>query len=157
MKNAVLLITSLFAVASLLGCKPSGEKPLANSASSDEKPTEKTQIAATEGAQQIQNYTFGQKTEFVMAMQTQLADLTKGLDELAVKIEKSSEAVQAEAKPKLAVLREQATQLSKQLDETAKATLPTWAVIKADTEKAFAALKDGVAQSRQAVSDKVAP
>ena len=148
---------SLLAIAFSFGCKPSDEKPVAQTNETAVPPLEKVQSAAKDVGQQIQDYTFGQKTEFVMAMRAQLADLNKGLDELAVKIEKSSEAVQAEAKPKLAVLREQATQFGKQLDETSKATLPTWAVIKADTEKAYGALKDGLAQSRQAVADKIAP
>jgi alpha-L-fucosidase len=156
MKNT-LLIASLLAVAITLGCKPSGEKPVSQSPETTAQQLEKAQIATKGAAQQIQDYTFGQKTEFVMAMHTQLADLNKGLDELSVKIEKSSEAVQAEAKPKLAVLREQAAKLNKQLDEASNATLSTWSVIKADTEKAYASLKDGLAQSRQAVSDKIAP
>jgi len=156
MKNT-LLIASFLAIAVTLGCKPSGEKPVAQSTETTAQQLEKAQTATKEAAQEIKDYTFGQKTEFVMSMRAQLADLDKGLDELSVKIEKSSEAVQAEAKPKLAVLREQAEKLKKQLQEASDATLSTWSVIKADTEKAYASLKDGLAQSRQAVSDKIAP
>jgi soluble cytochrome b562 len=156
MKN-ILFVASALALALALGCKPAGEKPVSQSSENTAQQLEKAQIATKDAAQQIKDYTFGQKTEFVVAMQAQLTDLNRGMDELSEKIGKSSEAVQAEAKPKLAVLREKATQLSKQLDEASNATLSTWGVIKGDTEKAYAVLKNGLAQSRQAVSDKIAP
>jgi gas vesicle protein len=90
-------------------------------------------------------------------MQTRLAELSSNLDALAVKIEKSSEAVKAEAKPKLAALREKATELNKHLGEASSATTSTWSDIKVEAEKAYAALKDGLAQAQQTVSDKIAP
>jgi len=155
MKNT-LLITSLLAVA--LGCKPSAADPAEKTS---EKTTaqqlEKVEVATKDTAVAIKEYTFGQKTEFVMAMKEQLTALNQAMDELSVKIERASEAVKAEAAPKFAALREKAARLTKQVDEMSNATLPTWNVMKADTEKACAELKDGIAQSRQAVSDKIAP
>jgi len=157
MKNT-LFITSLLAVALALGCKPSAAKPADEAAEkTSAQPLAKVEAATNEAAMQVKDYTFGQKTEFVMAMRAQLIELNQSLDELSVKIEKSSEAVKAEAAPKFAVLREMTTKLNKQVDEIADATLPTWNVMKADTEKTYADLKDGIAQSRQAVSDKIAP
>jgi hypothetical protein len=47
--------------------------------------------------------------------------------------------------------------LSKRLDEVTNATESTWGAVKAETEKAYAALKDGFVQARQWVSDKIAP
>ena len=41
--------------------------------------------------------------------------------------------------------------------EVTNATESTWGTIKADFEKAYAGLKDGFAQSRQWLSDKIAP
>ena len=157
MKNT-LLITSLLAVALALGCKPSVADPAdKTSEKTTAQQVEKVEVATKDAAVQIKEYTFGQKTEFVMAMKEQLTALNQGMDELSVKIEKASEAVKAEAAPKFAALREKATQLTKQVDEISNATLPTWNVMKADTEKAYAELKDGIAQLRQAVSDKIAP
>jgi DNA anti-recombination protein RmuC len=149
MKN-ILLITSFVAAAFVLGCKPSTSETTAQQ-------LDKAQAETKAVAQQIRDFTFAQKAEFVTAMRAQLAGLNRNLDELSAKIDKSSEAVQADAKPKLAALREQATQLGKRLDEVANATESTWGTIKADSEKAWAALKDGFAQSRQWVSDKIAP
>ena len=156
MKN-IFFIASLFTVSLALGCKPAPEK-LAGHSSEPAVPTlEKAQIAANDITAQERNFTFGQKTEFVMAMRVQLVDLNRGIDEHSVKIDHSSEAVQAEAKPQLVELREKAAQFDKQLTEIASATLPTWDVMKADVETAYAALKDRLAKANQAVSDKVAP
>jgi hypothetical protein len=47
--------------------------------------------------------------------------------------------------------------LTKRLDDVTNATESTWGTIKADFEKAYAGLKDGFAQSRQWLSDKIAP
>ena len=156
MKNTVW-ITSLRAVALALGCKPSAAKPASETPETTRQQLNNAAVETKDSAIQVKEYTFGQKTEFVMAMKEQLTALNQGMDELSVKIEKASEAVKAEAAPKFAALREKATQLTKQVDEISNATLPTWNVMKADTEKACAELKDGIAQSRQAVSDKIAP
>ena len=156
MKN-ILFITSFIAITLAFGCKPSAGKTEGQTTEPTAQQLEKVQNATKDPAMQAKDYNFGQKTEFVMAMHAQLNELNQGLVELSAKIDSSSEAVQAEAKPKLAVLREKATQLSKQVDEISEATLSTWNVMKADTEKTYASLKDGIAQSRQAVSDKIAP
>lgn len=142
-----LLLTSLLAAALAMSCKPS---------TTTEK-LDQAQAAVKDATQQMQDYTFERKTEFVAAMQTQLAELNRSLDELSASIEKSSDAAKAEATPKLAALREQATQLTKQLAKVTDATPSTWSSIKAESEKAYAALKDGVAKSRQWLSDKIAP
>ena len=87
-------------------------------------------------------------------------DLVPGdafLDQLQAKVDKSSDAFQAEAKPKLQALRDQADQLKKQLDATGNATESTWDSVKSATQKAYDSLKDGFNQSRQWVSDKIAP
>ena len=149
MKNLLLTISLLGAVLAA-GCKPSTTDTTAQQ-------LDKAQAATKDAANQIRDYTYEQKAEFVAAMQSQLADLNRSLDEISARIEKSGAAVQADAEPKLVALRGQATQLGKQLAKIADATPSTWSVIKADSEKAYAALKDGVAQSRQWISDKVAP
>jgi len=140
-----------------MGCKPSGEKPVNKSTETTTQKLDKAQAATKEAARQLRDYAFEQKAEFVAAMKSELSSLDQNLDELTAKIEKASAEAQAEAKPKLAALREQAAQLYKQLDEVDKATASTWGDIKAESEKACVALKDGVKQSRQWISDKIAP
>jgi ElaB/YqjD/DUF883 family membrane-anchored ribosome-binding protein len=90
-------------------------------------------------------------------MQGQLDALNKDLDELSAKIDSSSDAVKAEAKPKLQALRDQAAQLNKQLDDAKNATESTWDSVKAGFTKAYDATKNGFNEARQWVSDKIAP
>jgi ElaB/YqjD/DUF883 family membrane-anchored ribosome-binding protein len=118
---------------------------------------ENVKTETKQAAQDMKDYTFAQKAEFVKQMQIQLDALNKDLDQLAAKIESSSDAVKAEAKPKLQALRDQAAQLNKQLDEARNATESTWDSVKAGFQKAYEATKDGFNQARQWVSDKIAP
>jgi methyl-accepting chemotaxis protein len=110
-----------------------------------------------EAAQDMKDYTFAQKAEFTEKMKNQLADINRELDQIAAKIEKSSDSVKAEAKPKLQKLREQAAGLNKQLEEVKNATESTWDSVKAGSKKAYNELKDGFNQARQWVSEKIAP
>jgi ElaB/YqjD/DUF883 family membrane-anchored ribosome-binding protein len=148
MKNKTLVITFLSIAAFAVGC----EKEQTTS-----QQIEKVKTETKEAAQDMKDYTFAQKAEFVKQMQIQLDALNKDLDQLAAKIESSSDAVKAEAKPKLQALRDQAAQLNKQLDEARNATESTWDSVKGGFQKAYEATKDGFNQARQWVSDKIAP
>ena len=148
MKNKTLVITFLSIAAFAVGC----EKEQTTSQQIENVKTETKQAA-----QDMKDYTFAQKAEFVKQMQSQLDALNKDLDQLAAKIESSSDAVKAEAKPKLQALRDQAAQLNKQLDEARNATESTWDSVKGGFQKAYEATKDGFNQARQWVSDKIAP
>ena len=148
MKNKTLVITVLSIAAFAVGC----EKEQTTSQQIENVKTETKQAA-----QDMKDYTFAQKAEFVAAMQSQLDALNKDIDQLAAKIDSSSDAVKAEAKPKLQALRDQAAQLSKQLDEAKSATESTWDSVKSGFQKAYEATKDGFNQARQWVSDKIAP
>ena len=83
--------------------------------------------------------------------------LNKDIDTLSAKIESSSDAVKADAKPKLQALRDEAAGLNKQLDEAKNATESTWDGVKAGTKKAYNGLKDDFQQARQWASDGIAP
>jgi chromosome segregation ATPase len=148
MKNKTWVITLLSIAVVAVGC----DKRQTTSQQIDKVKTETKQAA-----QDMKDYTFAQKAEFVAAMQGQLDALNKDIDQLAAKIDSSSDAVKAEAKPKLQALRDQATQLNKQLDDAKNATESTWDSVKAGFTKAYDATKDGFNQARQWVSDKIAP
>jgi ElaB/YqjD/DUF883 family membrane-anchored ribosome-binding protein len=148
MKNKTLVITLLSITAFAVGC----EKKQTTSQQID-----KVQTETKQAAQDMKDYTFAQKAEFVKTMQGQLDALNKDLDQLAAKIDSSSDAVKAEAKPKLQALRDQAAQLNKQLDDARNATESTWDSVKSGFQKAYDATKDGINQARQWVSDKIAP
>ena len=148
MKNKTWVITVLSIAAFAVGC--------------DKQPTtsqqmDKVQTETKQAAVDMKDYTYAQKDEFVKTMQGQLDALNKDLDQLSAKIDSSSDAVKAEAKPKLQALRDQTAQLNKQLDEAKNATESTWDSVKAGFSKAYDATKDGFNQARQWVSDKIAP
>jgi len=148
MRNKILTITLLSVATFAMGC----DKPRTASQQID-----KVQAETKQAAQDMKDYTFAQKAEFVAAMQVQLDALNKDLDQLSAKIDSSSDAVKAEAKPKLQALRDQAAQLNKQLDEARNATESTWDSVKNGFKTAYESTKDGIQKARQWVSDKIAP
>jgi ElaB/YqjD/DUF883 family membrane-anchored ribosome-binding protein len=148
MKNKTLIITLLSIAAFAVGCKKE---------QTTSQQLENVKVETKQAAQDMKDYTFAQKAEFVAAMQSQLDALNKDIDQLSAKIDSSSDAVKAEAKPKLQALRDQAAQLNKQLDDAKNATESTWDSVKAGFQKAYDATKDGFNQARQWVSDKIAP
>jgi len=148
MKSKTLLLTLLSAAAFAMGC---------NKEETTSQQLDKVQAETREAAQDMKDYAYAQKAEFVATMETQLAEINRDLDLLAAKIEKSSDAAKAEAKPKLQVLRDQTAKLTKQLDEARNATESTWGDVKAGFKKGYSELKDGFNQARQWVSEKIAP
>ena len=148
MKRTKLMITFLSAAAFTVGCKQEA---------TTSQQIDKIQAKTEEVAQDLKDYSYAQKTQFVEHMQGQLAALNREVDQLAARIENSNDAVKAEAKTKLQALRDQTTQLNKRLDEVKNATESTWDTVKSGFKKAYESSKDGFQQARQWVSDKVAP
>jgi predicted nucleic acid-binding Zn-ribbon protein len=148
MKSKTFLIAFLSAATIVVGCDR--EKTTAQQLDSVKTETK-------QAAQDMKNYTFAQKDEFVKTMQGQLTALNLDLDKLSAKIDSSSDAVKAEAKPKLQALRDQAAKLNQQLADAANATETTWDVVKADSQKSYDALASSFTDARQWVSDKIAP
>jgi hypothetical protein len=148
MKNKTLLVTLLSTVALVVGC----DKDQTTAQQMDKVTTETKQAASD-----MKDYTYAQKAEFVKAMQAQLVTLNQDLDKLSAKIDSSSDAIKAEAKPKLQALREQAAKLNQQLADASNATESTWDSVKAGSQKAYDALAKSFTEARQWVSDKIAP
>lgn len=148
MKNKAVFFTLLSIATIGVGC---------NKEQSTSQQLDKVQTETAQAAQDMKSYTFAQKAEFVKAMQAQLATLNQDLDKLSAKVDSSSDAIKAEAKPKLQALRDQATKLNQQLVDAQNATESTWDSVKADSQKAYTALANGFTEARQWVSDKIAP
>ena len=148
MKPQTLLLALLSAATFTMGCKK---------AETPSQQLDKVQAKTAEAVQDMKDYTFAQKAEFVERMQLELADINKELDQLAAKIEKANAATKAEAEPKLKILREQMTKLNQQLDEARNATDSGWNDIKTGFKKGVNELKEGFQNARQWVSDKIAP
>jgi hypothetical protein len=148
MKHETVMIALLAVSAFVVGC----DKEQTTSQQIDN-----AQAKTKQAAQDMKDYTFAQKAEFVEKMQTELAALNADLDQLVAKVEKSNDAVKAEAKPKLQALRDQTAQLNKQLDDVKNATESTWESVKKGFKSAYQSSKEGFQQARQWVSDKIAP
>ena len=157
MKHKRLIITFLSAAAFAVGCKPSAEKSAADNREATAQQMDKVKQETKEAAQDMKDYAYAQKAEFVEKMHGQLTELNRDLDQLAARIEKCSDAVKAEGKPKLQSLRDQTARLNKQLDEVKNATESTWDSVKNGFKKTYESSKDGFQQARQWVSDKIAP
>lgn len=148
MTNKQSLLTLLSAAALAVGC---------NDAKTTAKQIDKVQEKTAEAVQDMKDYTFAQKAEFIAKMQSQLTEINKDLDDLTAKVEKSNAAAKAEAQPKLQALRDQTTRLNKQLDDVRNSTESTWSEVKAGFKKAYGEAKDGFNNARQWMSDKIAP
>ena len=148
MKHNVLLLTLLTSAALVAGC----DKDQTTS-----QQIAKVQTETKQAAQDMKDYTYAQKAEFVKAMQVQLTALNQDLDKLSAKIDSSSDALKAEAKPKLQALRDQTAKLNQQLADAQNATESTWDSVKAGTKKAYDSVENSFMEARQWVSDKIAP
>ncbi len=148
MKNKPLLIALLATVAFAVGCDK--EKTTAQQ-------IDKVQAETKQAAQDMKDYTYAQKDQFVKAMQAQLLALDQDLNKLSAKIDNSSDAIKADAKPKLQALRDQAAKLNQQLADAQNATESTWDSVKAGSKRAYDSLAKGFTDARQWVSDKIAP
>jgi capsule polysaccharide export protein KpsE/RkpR len=147
MKPNKFTITLLSTVAFAAGCSKEGTT----------QQLDKVQAKTEAVAQDMKDYSYAQKGEFIQKMRGQLAQINHDLEVVAAKVEKSSDTVKAEANPKIGVLRGKADQLRRQLDDTKNATESTWESVKTESRNAFDDLKDGFQNARQWVSDKVAP
>ena len=148
MKHKTLAIVFLSAAGFSVGC---------NKQDTTSQEIEKVQAKTSEAAHEMKDYTFAQKAEFTAKMQGQLTQLNRDLEQLGARIEKSSDAVKAEAKPKFQALSDQTAGLNKQLEEVKNATESTWDSVKSGFKKAYESSNDGFQQARLWVSDKIAP
>ena len=156
MKHKHLLLALIAVSAFAVGCQQS-EKSETENREATAKQLDKVKTETKEAAQDVKDYTYAQKTEFVDKMQAEMAVINRDMDQLAAKIEKANDAAKAEAKPKLQALREQTDKLNQQLDKAKSATESTWDDVKAGAKKSYSDLKDDFQQARQWVSDRIAP
>ena len=145
-----LVLLTLALAAWSVGCKPDDDKAAATR-------VDATEDQAKEAALDIQGYSFAQKAEFTETMRRHLAGFADDLDQLSAQVDKSTGAIQAEARVKLAELRAQSAKLGGNLDGARDATESTWADVKAAFRTGQLELKENVRQARQWLSDKLAP
>ena len=148
-----LLAVTIFAT----GCDKSAEQVAADNAQATTKQMDKVAEDTKAAAQDMKDYAYAEKAEFIAKMRSQSAEIHKDLNQLAAKVEQAGDKAKAEAQPRLQTLREQTAKLDKQIDEAKDATESTWNDVKNGFKKGFNEVKEGFQQARQWVSDKIAP
>lgn len=148
MKNNSLLITLLALATVAVAC---------NREKTTTEQIDTIKAETKDAAQNMKEYTYAQRAEYVTYMQGQLNTLDADLDKLEAKVAKSSDAVKADAKPKLQALREQAANMKQQLMDSQNATESTWDSVKTASRKTWDSLAKSFTEARQWASDKIAP
>lgn len=159
MKHPIQAMMLGLAVALLLSCSPSGDKPAA-SAAAQQTAADKLDIAKQqqqEADRAMEDYTYAQKAEFVALMKKELAMVQSELDRLGAEVERSSGEKKVEAKKQLAAVRTQWTEAQKRLDEAEKASESTWKDLKHLFDVSYDEVKASYEKTRQWLSDKIAP
>ena len=105
----------------------------------------------------MREYAYAEKAEFVAKMKKELVSTQEELDRLGAKVDGASGAAKADAKVKLAAVREKWAQAKKQLDGAETATESNWDDVKNGFKQSYADLKDSFNKTRQWLSDKIAP
>jgi len=156
-KPIPLVVACLALSVGAVGCKPTADSSATDTPNATARRSGGVEQEATAAAQELKDYTYAQRTEFVASMQGQLDALQRDLDRLAAQVERASAAAKTEASPRLQTLRDKAAQLRTHLDAAKNATESTWDEVKAGFMQGYSELKDGFNQARQWVSDKIAP
>jgi predicted nucleic acid-binding Zn-ribbon protein len=136
MKHSKLILTFLIA-ALVTGCDKS-------STSSDATASQQLDQAKQDTMQAVQdmkNYTYAQKEDFIKTMQAKLDELNVELAQLSAKIDHASDATKAAAQPKIDDLKAQVAALGVQLDQVKSSTESTWDQVKDSVQKGFDATK----------------
>jgi cytochrome c556 len=148
MKTKAVLVALISAAAFVMGCHK--QETISQQLDQVEAKTKKA-------VQNLKDYSFSEKNEFIFAVQNQLTNLNQNVSQLSAKIDSASASIQIEAKPKMQSLRDKFSILNQRLADTQNASEATWDRLKADTQEAYDAVEQGVRDSRQWVSEKIAP
>lgn len=117
----------------------------------------KARTGTPAAAGQPRDPTYAQKQALVGDMGRRLVELQREIDQLSAQVDRSRAAARADAKAKLAIVRQQWTRAKEQLDQAAKATDTTWETVKRGVRKSYAEVQDSFEETRQWLSDKIEP
>jgi hypothetical protein len=160
MRHTILGIAALFFAAGLTaGCKSrDGTSAIApKQGEIAAAQLDKAKLETREAAQSMREYAYAEKTEFVNKMKKELVAIQGELDRLGAKVDGASGAAKADAKVKLATVREKWTQTKQRLDRAETATASNWDEVKNGFKQSYADLKNSFETTRQWLSDKIAP
>jgi hypothetical protein len=105
----------------------------------------------------VQNYAYAQKAEFVSQMNIELGKAQVELDRLSAKVESSAGSAKIDAQAKLTAAQEKWTQAKNQLSQAEKASEPTWNEMKSGFANSYNELNSSLDDTRQWLSEKLAP
>lgn len=108
-------------------------------------------------SEDLDSYTYAQRTAFTEKIQLQLDQLNTDLDGLSHQVEKFQGPAKDEAAKKLAVLRAQSLAIAQRLQKASSSDESGWNDIKSGIRKGYQEFKDSMNDTRQWVSDKIAP
>lgn len=159
MKHPIHAMTLGLAVALLLGCSPSGDKPAATASPSQtaEASLEVAKQEQKEADRAMEDYTYARKAEFVALMKKELAMVQAELDRLGEKVERTTGTEKAEAKKQLDAVRKQWTEAQQRLDTAENASESTWNDLKHLFDVSYDKVKTSFEKTRQWLSDKIEP
>ena len=120
-----------------------------------EAQADKAEAKAAERA--AQDYSYAQQAQFVDETRKDLDTIHNELEQLTAKVEKFDGTAKADARTKLAAVKDKWTQAKKQLDLAESATESDWDQVQGGLRKAYRELKESFDTMRQWISDKIAP
>jgi hypothetical protein len=131
----------------------------ADPAAANERDAAKDEAAAEtmEAARAVADYAYAQKAEFIAGMKEELAAIERELDVLAAKAERSSGEAKARAERELATVREKWAKTDEKLQAAERASESEWDGVKGDFRQAYRDMKGSLDQTRQWLSDEIAP
>lgn len=163
MKTKLLLAALLTSAALAAGCKPANsppspnEKPVDEAVDATDRKVDKAARETSNVAEEINEYTYAQRTEYADRMRTEINTIKRDMDTLAAKLENASEPAKTEGRAKLEALRVKVAALEKQLDAVQGSSESTWNDVKSGFRRSYDEVRESFQQSRQWLSDKIAP
>lgn len=152
------LIPIFLCIAALTSCD-SADKTPADAKTSDAaaKAGDKVKKETKEAAVAVRDYAFAQKADFVAEMKPKLAAIEVEIKALEAKVAASTGEAKADAQAKLDTLREKWAATKTRLDAAEAANESNWETVKNDAKQAQKDLETSFDDTRQWLSDKIAP
>jgi chromosome segregation ATPase len=151
MKSNPLLLTLLAIGILSLGCNRR------DTTSEQVTPVQAHTTPTPQSSTPVNTYNYSEKHVFTSHIETELAELNHEIDLLAARIDRSSDQVKTEASAKLQRLRDQSARLNEQLEEAKGSSESAWDDVKSGTKRSLDSLNESFQESRQWVSEKIAP